>query len=234
MPNLPYALTWALDEPMSSNPANNASSASRETHQPSQTVSSTDLSRLEAVFKTLLDAQEERLKHSIHKRIQTLLDKIQESHAKVIEAAEAVLKDRKKDRAEQARMSVAPQPQPAIASAPVPLKGGPSKEQWDALMDEIQCIHERLNFLTERFVGVADEPPDGNLSGDTQIPLGEPGGDESTGDMGAYTDADDGAEGEPEYASTEPGEDESTGDMGVNTDADMGAEGGPEYARTDS
>jgi len=219
---------------MSSNPASDASSASRETHQPSQTVSSTDLARLETVFKALLDAQEERLKRSIHKRIQTLLDKIQESHAKVIDAAEAVLKDRKKDRAEQVRMSVAPQPLPVIAPAPVPLAGGPSKGQWDALMDEIQWIHGRLDFLTDRFAGVADGPPDGSFSGDTQIPLGEPSGGDSTGDMGVYTDANMDVEGEPEYASTEPGGDESTGDMGVNTDADMGAEGEPEYASTES
>jgi hypothetical protein len=186
MPNPAYTLTWALDEPMSHNAdaTSSAPSAPTEPQPSSRSLSPLDITCLETAFKALLDAQEERLKHSIHKRIQALMDKVQESHSKVIEAAEAVLKDRKKDRAEQARMSMASS---QLIPAPV---SGPSKQEWDVLMDDIQRIHERLNDLTEHFAGVADEPLDGDLAGVPEFsPRKQEFANNANVDAYAYADA---------------------------------------------
>lgn len=215
MPDHPYTFPWALDEPMSPNPAANGPPTGA--HQPSQILSSLDIARLETSFKTLLDAREERLKNSIHKRVQTLMDKVQESHSKVIEAAEAVLKDRKKDRTEQARMSMIPPPHQLIQA--------PSKEQWDTLMDDIQRIHERLNELTERFADVADEPPDGNLPDVTEIP---PGNEQFIRDAGADADPHVRVDAGLDAVDSDVGVD---GDVDAGLDADVNAEGDLEYTR---
>lgn len=208
MPVPPYTLTWALDKPTPhhADSLSTVSGAPSKTEAPQspQSLSPLDILRLETVFKALLDAQEERLKNSIHKRVQALMDQVQESHSKVIEAAEAVLKDRKKDRAEQARKSMAP---PQL----IPPSSGASKQEWDALMGDIQRIDKRLNDLTERFVGVADEPPDENIAGTIGFSSGKQASDSNAGvDVNADADAD---------ADADLGEFEYTGDGMFNCHA---------------